>query len=88
MIGQWFCSEQCELVKDSHLGRCCPRSKTALMNGEEMRASEDLLLDAVIEHFVLLRDHWEHPIKGKAILLWSRNGLRTAHHDSLKIVIE
>lgn len=51
-------------------------------------ASENVLLDAIIEHFVLFGDHWEHPIKGKAILLWSRNGLGVAHQDSLKIVVE
>lgn len=48
----------------------------------------DLLLNTIIEHFVLLRAHLEYPIKGKAILLWSRNGLRIAHHDCLKIVTE
>ncbi|KAG8217543.1 P-loop containing nucleoside triphosphate hydrolase protein, partial [Butyriboletus roseoflavus] len=33
------------------------------MNDEQTRASEDLLLNAVIEYFVLLRAHWEYPIK-------------------------
>lgn len=58
------------------------------MKVEETRPSEDLLLNTVIKHFVLLRAHWEHPIKGKSILLWSRNSLGAAHHDGLEIVAE
>lgn len=58
------------------------------MNGRQTRASEDLLLNAVIEYFVLLRAHWEYPIESKAVLLWSRNSLRVAHHGCLEIVIE
>ena len=60
------------------------------MNDKETRVpvSGDLLLNTVIEHFVLLRAHWEYPIKGKAILLGSRHSLRVPHHDCLEIVTE
>lgn len=58
------------------------------MNERETRVSGDLLLNTVIEHFELLRSHWEYPIKGKPILLWPRNSLRVAHHGCLEIVTE
>ena len=53
-----------------------------------MRVPGNLLFDTIVEHLVLLRAHWEYPIEGKTVLLWSRNSLRAAHHHALEIVTE
>lgn len=46
------------------------------------------LLYAVFKDLLLFRAHWEHAVKGEAILLWALRELRVLELDGLEVLVE